>query len=206
MPKRSVSAIGSNGVPNLESSSPPSGQTLQKALKSLVATLNARSVRYAVIGGIATIQHTRVRTTSDVDVLLTLPQTAMPAMFDALRANGFTVDSPRNMIELRDGGLTTIRFGDVLIDLMRPILPVYSHVLDRAISTDILGQNVRISSAEGLVVMKLIAFRPEDQSDIQELLAAYRGQLDLNFVRTEFATVAEATDHRWQKFDAWVNE
>jgi predicted nucleotidyltransferase len=185
---------------------PPSGQRIKQALKSVVAALEAHGVRYAIIGAVATIQHSRVRTTSDVDVLLTVPQMSMPAMFDALRDNGFTVESPRNMLELRDGGMTTIRFGDVLVDLLCPILPVYLHVLDRAISAEISGQTVRISSAEGLIVMKLIAFRPQDQSDIRELLAACRGRLDLDYIRADFATVADANDHRWQKFNAWVNE
>ena len=46
-----------------DNSLPPSGQTLIQALRSLVTTLDARSIRYAIIGRVATIQHTRVRTT-----------------------------------------------------------------------------------------------------------------------------------------------
>lgn len=54
-------------MPDADNSLPPSGQTLQRAFSSLVEVLNARGVRYAIIGGIATIQHTRVRTTNDID-------------------------------------------------------------------------------------------------------------------------------------------
>ena len=132
-----------------DSSLPPSGQTLQIALSSLVATLNARSIRYAIIGGIATIQHTRVRTTNDTDALLNVSQVGTPGMFEALQSNGFSVDLKSNLRELREDGLTSIRYYDVLVDLMRPVLPAFSHVLDRAVQTEIFGQPVRISTAEG---------------------------------------------------------
>ena len=205
-PRSFENKTGSNGVSDADNSLPPSGQTLTQALNSLVRTLEALSVRYAIIGGIATIQHTRLRTTNDVDALLNPTQLATPGMLDALKANGFTVDLQRSIRELRVDGLTTIQFGQVLVDMMRPVLPVYSHVLDRAIRAEILGQSVRISSAEGLIVMKLIAFRPQDESDIRDLLAAYQGQLDLEYIRSEFATVAELDDPRWVKFESWRRE
>ncbi len=189
-----------------DSSLPPSGQSLIQALKSLVETLHASSVRYAIIGGIATIQHGRVRTTADIDVLLTVPQIAMPAMFNSLKERGFAVELKRNIVELRDDGMTTLRFGDVLVDLMRPVLPVYSHVLEHAVPTEILGQTVQISAVEGLIVMKLIAFRPQDEADIKDLLAAHSGHIDMNYVRAEFATVADESDPRWGKLQAWLNE
>jgi hypothetical protein len=51
---------------------------------------------------------------------------------------------------------------------------------------------------------KLIAFRPQDESDIQDLLAAYQGRLDLDRVRAEFGTVADPADPRWEKFESWI--
>ena len=189
-----------------DNSLPPSGQALKQALRSLVETLDACSVRYAIIGGIATIQHGRVRTTADIDVLLTVPQLAMPGFFNSLHNIGFVVDVKRNILEFRDDGLTTVRFGDVLVDLMRPVLPVYSHVLDRAVPTEILGQIVRISDVEGLIVMKLIACRPQDEADIRDLLAAYRNELDLAYLRSELASVVDANDPRWGKLDAWMEQ
>ncbi|MCH7721432.1 MAG: hypothetical protein IH988_10690, partial [Planctomycetes bacterium] len=99
-----MSGIGSNGVPISDESLPPGGQMLRQAFEALVATLNERGVRYAIIGGLAIIQHTRVRTTDDIDVLLTVPQTAMPGLFEALRQRGFDVDLQRNIREFRDDG------------------------------------------------------------------------------------------------------
>jgi predicted nucleotidyltransferase len=187
-----------------DESLPPSATTLQEAFKALALTLNERGVRYAIIGGIALLQHTRVRTTEDIDALIAVPQLSMPGFFEALIARGFTVDLERNIRELRDAGITTIRYGDVLVDLLRPVLPAYQHALDRAQSADILGHRVRISSAEGLIVMKLMAMRPQDQSDIQDLLTAYAGQLDIAFIRREMETFTLPDDPRRIQFEDWV--
>jgi hypothetical protein len=54
-------------VPSTEDGLPPSGPTLREAFEALVAILNEHGVRYAIIGGLATLQHTRARTTDDVD-------------------------------------------------------------------------------------------------------------------------------------------
>jgi len=168
--------------------------------------LNERGIRYAIIGGIAMIQHTRVRATDDIDALLTVPQIAMPGLLEALRDRGFSIDLPTNIREFRDEGLTSVRFGTVVVDLMRPILPLYAHVLDRAIDAQILGRKVRVGSAEGLIVMKLVAMRPQDESDIRDILSAYGSALDFDFIRSELDTFAAADDPRRAKFEAWIRQ
>jgi predicted nucleotidyltransferase len=193
-------------VSNADRSLPPSGQTLEQTLKALVAIFDARLVDYAIIGGIAAIQHGRVRTTNDIDTLVSVNQIAMPGMFEALEAGGFKAESLRNSRELRDEGLTTIRLGDVVVDLMRPILPVYVRILKAAVKFEILGQTVRVCSVEGLILMKLIAFRPQDEADIKDLMAAHADRLDLKQIREEFATVAGRDDPRWAKLESWVRE
>lgn len=54
------------------------------------------------------------------------------------------------------------------------------------------------------IVMKLMAMRPQDESDIQDLLSAYAGKLDLDYVRAELDTFTEAEDPRRAKFEAWI--
>ncbi len=191
-------------MPNTGNSTPPTEPTLHRAFNALVEVLNEHQVSYAVIGGLAMIQHTRLRTTDDIDALLTLPQLRMSVFFESLRARGFNVELLKNIQEFRDHGLTTIQFENVIVDLLRPAVPAFAHVLDRAIDSHILGQRVRISSAEGLVVMKLIAFRPIDQADIQDLLAAYGNALELSFVFGELDSIMEKDDPRRLKFESWV--
>ena len=111
-------------MPSGDDSLPPTSPMLEKAFSALISVLNERRVRYAIIGGIAILQHTRVRATEDIDALLTVPQLAMPGLFEALRERGFSVDVMANIREFRDHGLTSVRYEDVLVDLLQPVLPV----------------------------------------------------------------------------------
>ena len=86
------------------------------------------------------------------------------------------------------------------------MIPAFNHVLDRAVVAQIRGQTVRIGSAEGLLVLKLVSMRPQDEADIRDLLAAYAGRLDLGFVRDELDTFTEPDDPRRARFEALVGQ
>lgn len=199
------SAKGSASVPGSDKSLPPKGPTLRRAFEALIAAFEECGIRYAVIGGLATLQHTRVRTTDDIDVMLTLPQVAMPGLFETLHRRGFSVSVESNIREFRDEGVTTIQFEGVLVDLLRPVIPAYQRILDHTTTEEILGRQVRVVSAEGLIVMKLAAMRPLDEADIQELLTAYGQSLDLDFIRREMETFMDLNDPRRSAFESWVS-
>lgn len=191
-------------MPASDNSLPPAGSTLRQAFEALVTTLNDRRIRYAIIGGLAMIQHVRVRTTDDIDVLLTIPELELSGTFESLNARGFEIELLRSIREFRDEGLTSFRYGNVIVDLLRPVIPAFAHVLDHAIETEILGHSVRVVSPEGLVIMKLTAMRSHDEADIQDILSAYHGALDLGYIRTELDSFTTPNDPRRAKFDAWV--
>lgn len=193
-------------MPSSENCLPADGKTLREALRALVSALNDRDIRYAIIGGVAVIQHARVRTTDDIDVVLTVPQLELPRLFEILRDRGFELDFAKNIREYTDEGFTSIRYGQVQVDLLRPVIPSYAHILDRAITMEILGLEVRVCSAEGLAVAKLMSMRPQDEADIQDLIAAYGSGLDLDFIRAELDSFTESDDSRRSKFEAWVGE
>jgi hypothetical protein len=48
--------------------------------------------------------------------------------------------------------------------------------------------------------------RPQDETDIRELLAAYPGKLDLDFVRRDMESFTDPRDPRREKFEAWVRQ
>ena len=189
-----------------DNSLPAGGTTLRAAFEALVATLNEHGIRYAIIGGLALMQHTRVRATDDVDALVAAPQTALPALLEALGRRGFEIELQKNVREFFEGGLTSLRYGNTLVDLVRPLIPAFSHVLEKAITVDLFGQKVRVSSAEGLLVMKLMAWRSQDEADIRDLLTAYGGKLDLDFVRAELSSFTSPDDPRRERFETLVRQ
>lgn len=191
-------------MPTSDDSLPPAGQTLHRAFEALIGALNESKVRYAIIGGLAVIQHARVRTTDDIDVLLGASQIELVRLFETLAERGFEIDLSRSVREFRDDGVTLVRFQGAIVDLLRPVIPAYVHVLDRTIITNVLGLPVQTGSAEGLIVTKLIAMRPQDEADIQEILASYGNQLNLAYIRDELDTFTQPDDPRRAKFEDWV--
>jgi hypothetical protein len=179
-------------------------QDLLTALLQCVQALSRWQIRYALIGGVATGYRSRPRFTQDLDFLLDVPQLLLPALLEDLRARGFDFDTEVTLREWTREHLTALSFHGLRIDWLKPLLPCYQRVLEEARPEVVLGCPIRIAAPEGLILLKLLAFRSQDQVDIENLLAANRGQLDLDHVRREWATVGDLDDPRIQRFEEMV--
>lgn len=81
------------------------------------------------------------------------------------------------------------------------MLPLYSNALVGASElTWAEGRTVRVASAEGLILTKMVAFRLQDQVDIVTLLAANRDEIDTAMIRNEWAPYAPIEVER----SAWL--
>jgi hypothetical protein len=90
--------------------------------------------------------------------------------------------------------------GGARIDWMQPVLPLYANVLASAESEPWLDAELRVATAEGIILTKLLAFRPQDQADIETLLTANRDDIDIALIRREWSAVAEGEEAR----TAWL--
>ena len=169
-------------------------QNLLDGLLQLVEALEERKLRYALIGGVAAGYRSYPRFTLDLDFLVEIPQIVLPGLLDDLKERGFSFDTATVLREWTRDQITVVNFRGVPIDWLKPVLPIFQHVLDHAGTEQWLGHSLRIASAEGLILMKLLAFRGQDQIDIENLLSANRGQLDLDWIRGEWQAVA-GLDH-----------
>jgi hypothetical protein len=166
----------------------------------MVEALNSLKVRFTLIGGLAVGYRSRPRFTRDIDFLLEVPPLVLPSLLQALQERGFSFDTEKAIREWTREHLTVLTYHGVNIDWLKPVLPVYQHVIERARTENFLGFSVPIASPEGLILTKLIAFRGQDQVDIENLLAANPGQLDFDFIRGEWLTLADEKDPRFLKF------
>jgi hypothetical protein len=64
------------------------------------------------------------------------------------------------------------------------------------------AHTVRVATAEGLIVTKMVAFRPQDQVDIETLLTANRDTIDLQIIREEWSPFAATEAER----TAWLED
>jgi hypothetical protein len=176
---------------------------LIRAVELLADAFAAQSIRYAVVGGLATLLRGRPRFTQDVDVLLDVPQLALPGLLDELAHLGFAFDRATVIREYVREHMTTFRFGSVRIDWLKPVLPLYARTLAEAsVLTWTEGHTVRVATAEGLILTKMVSFRPQDQVDIETLLIANRNEIDVGLIQREWSAVAAGEEGR----TAWLED
>ncbi len=102
------------------------GDELIRAVELLADTFAVRSIRYSIIGGLATLLRGRPRFTQDVDVLLVVPQLVLPSLLEDLIKVGFDINIISVVREYVREHMTAFRFGSVWIDWIKPVLPLYS--------------------------------------------------------------------------------
>jgi hypothetical protein len=179
------------------------GDEIIRAVELLAESFTSQSVCYALVGGLATMLRGRPRFTQDVDVLLDVPQLALPGLLDELARLGFSFDRDTVIREYIHEHITAFRFGSVRIDWLKPVLPLYARVLgDASYLTWTDHHSVRVATAEGLILTKLVSFRPQDQVDIETLLIANRDGLDVVLIRQEWSGVAAGEEVR----TAWLED
>ena len=181
-------------------------QRLTEAVEQLADLFQQRRAAHALIGGIAVSMRSRVRATKDVDLLLSVPQLELPGLLQAMLERGCQFDLLTAIREWNEGGMLAIMWPNgVRVDLLKPVIPAFQHILNRAPEEKFGEQTLRVADAEGLLLLKLLAFRPIDQDDMQALLSAHPGTLDLDWVRKE-ARQSGTSAERLADFDAMVRE
>jgi hypothetical protein len=130
-----------------------SAAILQRA-EEVSARLDALGVPHVLIGGLAVGVHGHPRTTKDVDFLV------------GTQAFASTAPLPVYRDELAD----LVRIGHTDIMSVPPKYPVLATELR-------LDGEIPVISLQGLVLMKLDAFRPRDREDVRTLLGRDPGQI-----------------------------
>lgn len=180
---------------------------LVQGIARLANILKELNVRYGIIGGIAAALHGIPRATADVDVLFTIEKIRLPAFLDRLESEGFSFSKQEVLKELSKDGLSQVEFQKRRIDLLMPILPFFHKALERTLTTTFFGQPIRVVSPEDLILFKLIAFRPQDQQDIQAILAI-KGKkgLQMDYLREWTKQLVRPTDKKLKQLEDWLRK
>lgn len=180
---------------------------LVRAVGLLADVFAAKSIRYTLIGGLGAILRGRARFTRDIDVLLDVPQLVLPGLLDNLIEAGFKLDQQKVIREFVHDRITSFQYRDVRIDWVRPVLPLYARAIASATPMS-WGPNrhVNVASAESLILTKLVAFRSQDQLDIETLIAANRDDIDLDDIRKQWAEISENEDERTEWLERAIKQ
>ena len=179
-------------------SSRPSSESLApllapiQALQSLLSRFHERGV---IIGGIAASLLGAPRYTVDLDAVLLLSFEDIPEILSEAAqlgieprisdADGFARKSRVLLLRHTASGTD--------IDLSLGILPFEVEMVERSIMVDVGAIKLRLPTPEDLIIMKAVAHRPKDMSDIQAIAASHP-DLDKERIRSWLEQFGEALD------------
>jgi len=167
---------------------------LTEALDKQRTIFEKRGIKYALIGGLALSYLGNPRFTTDIDFILHIPQLSLPGLLEELLQNGFEFDLMAAIRTWTQGNMLVIHYEGFRIDWLKPPLALHQHVIDRALKVEWKGTRIRVATPESMILLKLIAFRDNDQADVQGLIANKRSLLDLAWIDAEWQTIGELTD------------
>jgi hypothetical protein len=177
-------------------------RVLAEVVRRMCVVFARRNVRHALIGGLAVGLRGRPRATKDADFIIQIPAVSFPGLLEDLVAEGFEIDVMETIRRWSVERFTAFAYGRVRVDWMQPIIPLYATVLNTAKEEPWSGTEIRVATAEGLILTKRVSFRPQDQADINTLLIANRNELDVELIRREWSAVSVGEEAR----TAWLED
>jgi predicted nucleotidyltransferase len=169
--------------------------TVIAALTDVMRWLTAEGIRGTIVGGVAASILGRPRMTRDVDVLIVAEDTGWDRLVRSASAFFITprIDAVVDFAARTRVLLLRHETSGVDIDVMLGGLSFHRELIDRSSSVDVGTLQIRVPSAEDLVIMKAVARRPRDMADIESIVSVHPG-LDLDRIRQklrEFSSLLE---------------
>jgi hypothetical protein len=158
---------------------------LARTLLAVAAVLDRHPGRGPVIGGIAVIARGVRRLTRDVDIVIDGATIGLDALVAELTASGVVPRIPDAVEFAEETQVLLMRHAEsgVDVDVSRAWLPFELESIARSPLEMIAGVRLPIARADDLVIFKAVAWRPQDQQDVERLLALHALNLDLDRIR-----------------------
>jgi len=116
-------------------------------------------------------------------------------------AAGVEIDRGQALETARERGDVRGRYLDMPVDLFVVAIPLHESAARRTVAVSLLGQTIRILSAEDLTLFKLLFFRGKDLVDVERILAVQGPTLDRDYIRRWLIDCVGADDMRVTRWD-----
>jgi nucleotidyltransferase AbiEii toxin of type IV toxin-antitoxin system len=167
---------------------------LETALRQAADELDAASIPYMLIGGLALSAWALPRATIDIDLTLWVDAEDLDEV--CLRLCTVYIPRPEKPAEFvrKTRVLPVTTTEGIRLDFLFAAFPFEKTMLDRAVVRPIGSASIRVASREDLILLKLPSPRPRDQEDVRLLLETYRGELDWDYLLSVATLLGEALD------------
>jgi hypothetical protein len=142
-----------------------------------------------------------VRATRDLDVLALVPGVRTQELAGALAASGFVMrggdlspmapDAGLMAAAARECGHFKVWLGDTRVEVFSPRVPLQDSILRRRVKADLGDFSFWVTTAEDLILLKMVFHRPKDIEDARRLLAANRETIDAAYLKEWAAKTLE---------------
>ena len=168
---------------------------LKVALASVAAALGKFGGKGMIIGGVAVIARGVARATRDVDATVAF-EGEVETLMTELERHSLVPRIDDAIVFARTRQVLLLRHAPsgVDVDISMAWLPFELEALAASELLKLSGIRVRVARAEDLVIYKSVAWRPQDQQDVERLLTLYGNELDLMRIRRVVGEFAEALD------------
>ncbi len=156
---------------------------LQRALADISDLLQRRDMVFALVGGIAASLRGRLRATEDIGLILMTDVDGALQLASELDGTPFGPLFPEFEKVVRRAYILALehRPTGVPIDLAIGSSGFEQQVVSRASQVEVADSSIRVATAEDLILMKLLADRPQDHQDISGIIAAQRTAIDWKY-------------------------
>jgi predicted nucleotidyltransferase len=169
---------------------------LQTTLADAVQWLEAEGISYALIGGIAVSLRGQPRTTADVDLVIAANVPRVLQLLGQLSRSPFRplFDDVEEVVQR--ALILPLRHAKtgIKVDVAIGLSGFERQAIERAESITVGGGVVCVATAEDLILMKLLAGRPQDMEDVRGIVAARQQNLDWDYCLGVAAELQEAVE------------
>jgi Nucleotidyl transferase of unknown function (DUF2204) len=181
--------------------------SIHRTLEDLAPVLDQHRGSSIVIGGIAVIARGVPRVTRDVDVAFSGAEVTLSELLTDLNAAGIVprIDDAIGFAAQSQVLLARHVKTGVDVDVSLAWLPFEMEAISAASPTMLGAARLPVAQPEDLVIYKAVAWRPQDQQDIERLLALHGAHMDLSRIRRHVQELGEAMEEdRIQSLDSLI--
>ena len=167
---------------------------LHTVLREIVEHLESHNIRYCLVGGLAAAVHGRMRTTEDVDLVLAVDVEEAIEFLNELPTKQFRPLFPEFELVARNSYILALEHvaTQISLDLAIGMSGFEQQIVKRSGPVEIGENSMLIATAEDIILMKILAGRPQDDQDIAGIVATRHASLDWDYCETVARELDEA--------------